>query len=127
MLLNIFQVIERLTVNIYCTESRLEMCLKLNKNVWFKTWQCFNICTSQVLPSWKEEALMNFHAFWRANDDICWCGDFLGNSPEETLLLELVKFEEQLQTASLLSKETDGAISDHFLQYLKLIYSKILT
>lgn len=55
---------------------------------------------------------MNFHAFWRANDDICWCGDFLGNSPEETLLLELVKFEEQLQTAKLLSKETDGATSE---------------
>lgn len=36
----------------------------------------------------------------------------LGTLQEETLLLELMKFEELLQTVRLLSKETDGAVSE---------------
>lgn len=67
---------------IVSTESVLKICLKLNKNIQFQNLSSvLIICTSQVLPRWKEEAAMNFHAFWRGNDNICWGLDSFLNSP----------------------------------------------
>lgn len=113
---------------LYCTESGFQTCLKINKKIFsFRDLMYFNICTSQVLPSCKEEPLVNFHIFWRANDSICWCRDHFGNSPRQNSSWAGEIWGTTSNSKTVVKRNRWGSNLGHFLQYQKLVFSKMST